>query len=59
MRKKMRGMNKPRKRPAHWMPYDSAISACGRLITNPVYIAYIKSDVTCKSCRKKLDNKYE
>ena len=51
---KMRGRNKIRKRPAHWMPGDSAISACGRLVTTPAYIADTESDVTCNTCRKKL-----
>ena len=55
----MRGMNKPRKRQIHWIPGDSAISACGKLVTTPEYIAHEKSDVTCNSCKnilKKGDN---
>ena len=52
----MRGRNKPRKRKAHWLPNDSAISACGKFITIPAYIADTESDVTCNTCRKKLIN---
>ena len=55
----MRGRNKPRKRQIHWIPGDSAISACGYYMTTPAYIAQSKSDVTCKSCMKKIGNKHE
>ena len=47
-------MNKLRKRPVHWMPGDSAISACGRMVTTPVYIAKTEIDVTCSLCDKIL-----
>ena len=52
-------MNKLRKRLVHFIPGDSAISACGKFVTIPAYIANTESDVTCNTCRKKLDNKYE
>ena len=52
----MKGMNKPRKRLVHWMPNDSAISACGRLVTTHAYIANTESDVTCNTCKRKLIN---
>ena len=51
-------MNKPRKRQIHWIPGDSAISACGYYMTTPAYIANEKSEVTCNSCRKKISHQY-
>ena len=53
----MRGRSKLRKRQAHWLPCDSAISACGKLVTTPAYIAQTENDVTCNSCKNKLKGK--
>ena len=52
----MRGGNKLRKRPVHWLPNDSAISVCCKLITTSAYIANTESDVTCNTCKRKLIN---